>query len=554
MVAPPKKKRSAAATDAPPAKATAVAKPAIKKAADKTPAIKKAAAIKKNTPGKTATAKPASKKKAAVKPTSAKVPAAKVATAKPAAAKPAAAKPAKVAKRAIKAPAAIAAAKPSHGMDDDDVVVIPTDDTSNATESKKISAKPVVKPSAQKSVAKADEGLPRHRPIDSARRHCQYVVADGALQHAEDVRLDVGPFEAYDARLVGERTRANQHMGQRKLLLSEVRLLTTHYASESKHPLVVYVGAAPGSHDLFLHRLFPHARFILYDGARFDDRLRGLPHVFEIRNEYFTDAHCAELLRRTAPDAPGPHAGRPLLFVCDMRSDARDDAQFEAQVMRDMASQKRWVEALRPAWSLLKFRLPYTLKAGDRVPYLKGRLIWGVWPTQDSGETRLIVRRADIGEEHAYDFSAYEGAKTFHNHYTRRVCFADQVPRELAPLVFGPRNLYCSCFDCLSELVTYKRYLEEAHVAAFSPEGHKVAAHAHAHAAIGSVEEIVRLYAGHAGHAGHAGRHAGHGREPEFPMAAGRPPPPLDMPPPQEIDKTAWSAFGSPLVWGHPPA
>ena len=357
-----------------------------------------------------------------------------------------------------------------------------------------------------------------HSADESARRHCQYAPAPSWLPFSDEIVLEgpsALPTEAYDERLVRERTGTNQHMGQRKLLISEVHMLTTWYAENDAHPLVVYVGAAPGSHDVFLHRLFPHVRFVLYDGARFDDRLHGLPGVFELRREYFTDAHCAELLRRTAPGAPGPLAGKPMLFVCDMRSDAKDHEHFEAQVMRDMVSQRRWAEVLRPELSLLKFRLPYTVGAGKKVPYLRGRLVFGVWPPEDSGETRLLVRKADLGPgapETEYDFTTYEGVKTFHNHYTRKVCFADAVPPELAHLVFGPNNLYCSCYDCLSELVTYKKYLEVAHERAFkSPLGGPQPER------INSVEEIVRMY-------------AGPGREPEFPMGKHRPPPAVSSP------------------------
>lgn len=304
----------------------------------------------------------------------------------------------------------------------------------------------------------------------SDRRHCVYVPPRW-LPYQEEVRLSkrqskASPGEAYVEALSEARTKTNQHIGQRKLLISEVQLLTTWYASSAAksapHPVLVYVGAAPGSHDLFLHRLFPHVNFILYDGAPFDERLKAQRTAFEVRNEYFTDAHCAELIRRTAKGAPGPLAGRPMLFVCDMRSDAPDDDAFESQVMRDMLSQRRWVETLRPELSLLKFRLPYTLAdvPGATVSYLKGRLLWGVWATRDSGETRLLVKKADVRKSVDYDYEAYERARTFHNHYTRRVCFADAVPAELSHLVFGAENAYCSCFDCLTELVTYKKYLE----------------------------------------------------------------------------------------------
>jgi hypothetical protein len=334
------------------------------------------------------------------------------------------------------------------------------------------------------------------------------------LPHSEDVRLSgksASPTEAYVEALADERTRANQHLGQRKLLISEVQMLTAWYSTEfarkgrNVHPVLVYVGAAPGSHDLFLHRLFPHVRFVLYDGALFDPRLGANP-AFELRNEYFTDAHCAEMTRRTSPGAPGAYAGRPLLFVCDIRSDAPDDDRFESQVMRDMASQQRWVALLKPELSLLKFRLPYTLTGvpGAKVPYLKGRLLWGVWATKDSGETRLLVKKSEIGKTAVYDYADYEGAKTFHNHYTRRVCFADAVPPELAHLVFGPSNPFCSCFDCLTELVTYKKYIEQAAAFAFEGAGGTSRSFLRVDDIVRAYDDSGKLPMAHSKHAAHS--------------------------------------------------
>jgi hypothetical protein len=261
--------------------------------------------------------------------------------------------------------------------------------------------------------------------------HARPAVARGrALPLAAEVDLGACLEAPYDDRAAAQLR--NVHLGQRKLLLSEVQLLTEHYRGRApKHPLLVYVGAAPGTHLLFLLELFPHVRFVLYDGAPFDPALARHPSgAFDVRGAFFTDATCKQVLQRSLEDK------RPVVFVSDIRSDGRDAASFEQQVMWDLMSQRRWVELLRPALSLLKFRLPFTLHPGDAVPYLRGRLLFGIWPPRASAETRLLVRRADIDRADAtYDYEAYERTLFFHNRFTRTACFADALPPALAALL-----------------------------------------------------------------------------------------------------------------------
>ena len=56
------------------------------------------------------------------------------------------------------------------------------------------------------------------------------------------------------------------HWGQRKLLMSEIEFLTL-YSSSSQ--MVVYAGAAPGTHIAFLSDMFPHLHFYCVDPAPF---------------------------------------------------------------------------------------------------------------------------------------------------------------------------------------------------------------------------------------------------------------------------------------------
>lgn len=73
------------------------------------------------------------------------------------------------------------------------------------------------------------------------------------------------------------------HWGQRKLLLSEIEFLTEH---ANEHTIVIYAGAAPGTHIQYLSReLFPKIKFVLVDPSPFSIRET---EKIEIINELFT--------------------------------------------------------------------------------------------------------------------------------------------------------------------------------------------------------------------------------------------------------------------------
>jgi hypothetical protein len=277
------------------------------------------------------------------------------------------------------------------------------------------------------------------------------------------------PYNPKDAKALRG---VNVHQGQRKLLMSEIQLLTLYYSKNTVHPWLVYVGSAPGTHLLFLHKMFPHVRFSLWDGAAFDARLQevrfkdGTP-VFEIHGEFFTDHTCRKILDRKLPIGK-----TPLLFVSDIRSGQATYEAFEARVMQDMLAQKRWVILLKPELSLLKFRLPFTLKEGDKVPYLDGKLYYGIWPPHESAETRLLLKKSDISKpEIQWDYATYERVMFHHNAVVRRMCFdITKAPvSEVAEFVLSDDKIhesqslqYCRCYDCLSELCVFNTYYKEA--------------------------------------------------------------------------------------------
>jgi hypothetical protein len=75
------------------------------------------------------------------------------------------------------------------------------------------------------------------------------------------------------------------HWGQRKLLLSEIEFLTKFSVPGAT---VLYAGAAPGTHTLYLIELFPELKFVLVDPAPFSNKLKEGPQCL-LRQEFFTD-------------------------------------------------------------------------------------------------------------------------------------------------------------------------------------------------------------------------------------------------------------------------
>ncbi len=174
------------------------------------------------------------------------------------------------------------------------------------------------------------------------------------------------------------RARTSLHLGQRKLLLSEVDFLT---ARARPGDTVVYAGAAPGIHTGFLAALFPAARFELYDPRPF--ALRGsAEQLGRIRahQKYFTD------------DDAAAYAGRDdVLFVCDIRTATPGAADTEERVAADMAAQARWVDIMQPRAAMLKYRPPYSSDAP--FEYLAGEVRLQAWGPRSSSEGRLVAER-----------------------------------------------------------------------------------------------------------------------------------------------------------------
>nr|CCC95086.1 conserved hypothetical protein [Trypanosoma congolense IL3000] len=239
------------------------------------------------------------------------------------------------------------------------------------------------------------------------------------------------------------------HFGQRKLLLSEIEFLTAylqHRKVSARPLLVVYAGAANGSHLPFLFQLFGAIRFILIDPAPFCGAVREISldtngPILELVEGYCTDELCERLLTEHGDVYD-------IVLVSDIRSGSpakQTNKENTAMVMRDNEMQRSWCWSLNAKAALLKFHPPYPpcrdtasphYDATDDTPeiieYLDGTRLFGVWAPKSSSELRLCVQgpfeRGSSAALRQYDCTEHEEQCYFYNTDNRyaRDCNAEK--------------------------------------------------------------------------------------------------------------------------------
>ena len=320
--------------------------------------------------------------------------------------------------------------------------------SSPVNSSPKASSPKASSPKASSPKASSPKASSPQELVELKNRHCFYYNNKN-IKYTDIVNLDTPNKIPYNKTFSSE---TNVHMGQRKLLLSEIQLITEYYKNNTIHPVVLYVGSAPGTHLITLSIMFPNVYFILYDGANFDPILKNYPNVYDIHegeSGFVTTDTIKTIKSKLNPNN--------LLFISDIRLGDKDKIKFENAVMKDMENQQEWIEILKPKMSLLKFRISYNMKHDDKLKYTKGDILYGVWPPGTSGETRLLVKQNDIFKKINYDFKDYEETMSFHNRYQRPYCH-QEIPETIKNHIFVKNNNYCPCYDCLAELSILYKY------------------------------------------------------------------------------------------------
>lgn len=239
-------------------------------------------------------------------------------------------------------------------------------------------------------------------------------------------------WDAPRSKYNGDKVMQGLHWGQRKLLMSEIEFLT-RFAAKAR--VVIYAGAAPCTHLRALQELFEDHVFVLVDPAPFS--VSESESVVLIK-EKFTDELASQLFLRFGSDT---------LFISDIRGTGfeEDGAEIhELSIQQDMQDQMRWHCLLKPAKSMLKFRLPFD---DGSTLYLDGEVMLPVWGPSGTSECRLIVDR-NAGMVH-YDHRRHE-EQMFHFNAVTRVGLYDHN-------IVGEGIDHC--YDCASEIQILRSYL-----------------------------------------------------------------------------------------------
>lgn len=228
-----------------------------------------------------------------------------------------------------------------------------------------------------------------------------------------------------------------QKMGQRKLLLMEVKFLTQFTGEKF---IVVYAGSSPGSHIPFLADLFPNITFHLYDPLPYQGQHHDRIVVYQ---QYFTLEDCTQYVSEDN--------GRKVLFISDIRGNVNeltDENAKEIIIDANMKLQQDFVLKIQPISSLLKFRLPGLSDHTKHYEYLDGDIIFQPWARPKTYETRLITRYPYILKN--YNINEYFYTM-MERHKQRTLLQKHTVPLKRCPGL-------CYCTECNEEISIWKDY------------------------------------------------------------------------------------------------
>lgn len=236
--------------------------------------------------------------------------------------------------------------------------------------------------------------------------------------------------------------------GQRKLLLSEIEFLTK-YGHLSN--VIVYAGAAPGTHIPLLCMMFPSHTFHLYDPAPFGYNVTNYTsdnNTVNIYNEFFT-REIAEFW-----------SGQNVLFISDIRTGDSQRMTFEHlenKISEDMQFQLEWCTLMLPIVSSLKMRLTWDHNI-KTTEYFDGELYFQCWAPNRSTELKLITTQKQVkeymrGEVKVYNNLEYEERCYYHNTVRRIALF----PHKKINTFDGIDH----CYDCTRELGILEEYVNQ---------------------------------------------------------------------------------------------
>lgn len=224
-----------------------------------------------------------------------------------------------------------------------------------------------------------------------------------------------------------------EYWGQRRLLLSEIEFLTD-YATEDNY-LVVYSGAAPGTHIHFLGTLFPTIEFLLIDTKPF---VEFETEQIKIESSPLTEDLARELSKQN----------KKILFINNTRTFTGHE-NLNDNINTDIDDQMLLHSIMNPEASLFTFRIQ---DSPGKILFYEGRLLLDTWSSRTSMECRLVVEKdAQLIE---YEFQKYYNAMKYFQNVTRIMYYEhdlDTVQTE------GIDH----CYDCRAEIFILEKYFKK---------------------------------------------------------------------------------------------
>lgn len=281
------------------------------------------------------------------------------------------------------------------------------------------------------------------------------------IRYPQDLRLSPeDPRMLYDGKVTFMK---NQHLGQLKLFSNELEFMLSFVCTpDTRKKIVLYIGAGPGNHLVYLTKMFPTVEWHLFD-CRFDDRLRTIKNV-QVFQRYFLE----EDTIRYSELNKDPNIDLFLISdIRDMTYDSKNwSAKEELKLLKDLELQRSWVVALKPKVSMLKFRLPFpepevfSLVGGETIRYLDGIIYKQPWSRGKSIETRLVVPIDKDGTfpEKVYDLSKYEQQMFYHNAILRQNNYQFPLRDSLIGTRINKILTINSRYDCAYTLILLYNY------------------------------------------------------------------------------------------------
>jgi cap3/cap4 methyltransferase len=276
---------------------------------------------------------------------------------------------------------------------------------------------------------------------------------DGALPR--DMPIGEGDFPQAKYRSRGKEPKTAVHWGQRKLLISEMQLIT-YFCQPGVKYWIVYVGAAPGSHILFLDDLYDRLHdWELIDPGQWDHRLTAQSNArknIALRNVFFDNAEAYRLVERRLVKAGCPALSaiyRDIIAVADAAAEERLVGDRvtdggDAETARTIDIPVKFVQPLRPALSALAL---LTGVAAERCPMLfVSDVRSGSEKSCKQGELELHVYENMMAQEAWTDIcNASFAMLKFRLPYNEVTKYSHELKKNVVTKSpFPPQSLHCA--------------------------------------------------------------------------------------------------------------